>query len=240
MRSLQPEKEKKTVALNFTDSEKNAIKAFFSKYPEKPTTAYFEEKRWLVNNCTVTLYTSGKLVVQGNNCENISKMLLKELLPKQELVLGIDETGRGEKTGAFIICGVLADNSKMRELRDSKKLDLSKIDEKAKIAQKNSMATVVLTCSPEFIDLVRKNGYTLNELQKRFLNMAPQLFTGLGFEFSTKADGGLINGVNNVEFIIKGDDLCATIGAASIIAKSIRENFPNKSERKTWNSKIEN
>ncbi|MCX8190017.1 MAG: DUF3378 domain-containing protein [Candidatus Diapherotrites archaeon] len=234
MRYLQPEKDKKTITLNFTEAEKGLIRNFLSRYPEKPTTAYFEEKRWQVNGCTVTLYTSGKLVVQGNGCSKVSDMLVKSLLPKQELIFGIDETGRGEKVGAFVICGVLADNNKMRELRDSKKLELSKIDEKAKVAQKNSMATLVLICSPDFVDLVRKNGSTLNELQRRFLILAPQFFKNLGFEFSTKADGGPIDGVTDVEFIIKGDDICATIGAASIIAKSVRDNFPNKAERKTW------
>ncbi|MEM4663162.1 MAG: DUF3378 domain-containing protein [Candidatus Diapherotrites archaeon] len=239
MKYLPLADEKKTISLNFTKEEKDRIKKFMEKYAERKTTAYFEEKRWLVDGCVVTLYTSGKLVVQGNKCREVSKKILAELLPEKDFVLGIDEAGRGESFGAFVISAVLADNNKMRELRDSKKISLAKIDEKAKAAQKNALATLVLSCSPEFIDTIRKKGSTLNELQRRFLLLAPKLFEGLGIDFVTKADGGPIEGVNNVEFLIKGDDLCATIGAASIIAKAFREAFPNKEKRKTWSSNSE-
>ena len=236
MRLLQ-NNAKKSVVLNFTEQEKEGIKEALKSATERPVTAYFEEKRWSVDGCTVTLYKSGKLVVQGNNCEALAKKLLGKLITKEDIVLGIDEAGRGERTGVFTIAAVLADNNKMRELRDSKKIDPKRFEEKAKIVEENCLANVVVSFSPEFIDIVRKAGLTVNELQKRFILLAPKLFENKAINFKTKVDGAPIGDVENVEFIIHGDDLCATISAASILAKLAREKSPNKRIRKTWKTK---
>lgn len=238
VRFLQNDRNSKSsVVLNFTEQEKDAIKAALKEFPERATTAYFEERRWFVNGCTVTLYKSGKLVVQGNNCESVAKMLLGRVIKKEDFVLGIDEAGRGERTGVFTIAAVLADNNRMRELRDSKKIDLKKLEEKAKIVQENSLASAIVVFSPEFVDIARKSGLTMNELQKRFISLVPKLFETNAIDFKIKVDGGPIDGVEEAEFIIHGDDLCATIGAASILAKLAREKSPNKAARKTWKPK---
>ena len=225
----------KPVVLNFSQEEKGRIIKVLSSHQEKKVAASFEEKRWLINGCTVTLYKTGKLVVQGKRCKKVADEILKKLLSKEELILGIDEAGRGERFGNFTIAAVLADKNKMRELRDSKKI--KKLEEKAKIVEENSLANVIVSFSPEFIDEVRRAGLTMNELQRRFINIAPELFKIPGKSFKVRVDGSPLKGCN-AEFIVGGDDKCPVIGAASVLAKSARKKSPNKNRRKTWKSKL--
>ncbi len=222
------------VTLNFSEEEKEKIIEALSKFPEKKVSAPFEEKRWLINSCTVTLYKTGKLVVQGNNCEKVARAIMKELAFEGELILGIDEAGRSEPFGCFTIAAVLADKNKLRELRDSKKI--KNIGERVKIVTKNSLASVVVSFSPEFLDEARKAGLTLNELERRFIILAPKLFELPNRRFKTRVDGAKLKGCD-AEFIIGGDDLCPVIGAASVLAKFSRESSTNKNRRKTWRSK---
>jgi len=234
VRLLPNERHQKAVVLNFSPSEKSLVKNALKGFSEKKVNALFEEKRWLVDGCTVTLYNTGKLVVQGNACKNVAKLILSRLLLKEELVLGIDEAGRGESTGIFSIAAVLADKNRLRELRDSKKV--KRIEEKAKIVKKNSMASVVASFSPEFIDMARKSGITMNELQKRFIALAPKLLELPACRFEVKVDGAPLKGAK-ATFIVGGDDKCPVIGAASVLAKFARESSPNRERRKTWKSR---
>ncbi|RLG70115.1 MAG: hypothetical protein DRO07_00965 [Candidatus Iainarchaeum archaeon] len=225
----------KPVVLNFSQEEKGKIIKVLSQYSKKKVSAPFEEKRWLIAGCTVTLYKTGKLVVQGKQCKKVANEILKKMLSKEELILGIDEAGRGEHFGNFTIAAVLADKNKMRELRDSKKI--KKLEEKTKIVEENSLASVTVSFSPEFIDEARRAGLTMNELQKRFINIAPELFKIPGKTFKVRVDGSPLKGCD-AEFIVGGDDKCPVIGAASVLAKSAREKSPNKNQRKTWKSRL--
>ncbi|MCD6478605.1 MAG: hypothetical protein J7L44_01830 [Candidatus Diapherotrites archaeon] len=228
-------KEQKAVVLNFSREEKCAVKKALADFPEKDVRAPFEEKRWLIDKCTVTLYKTGKLVIQGKGCENIAKSILKKLLLKEELVLGIDEAGRGEPTGAFTISAVLADKNRLRELRDSKKT--KKLEEKRVLVEQNCLASLTAIFSPEFIDVARKSGITMNELQRRFIVLAPMLFKIPALKFKVKVDGARIKGAGNAEFVVGGDDKCPVIASASVLAKLAREDFANKRKRRTWKAK---
>jgi ribonuclease HII len=151
------------------------------------------------------------------------------------LCFGIDETGRGELTGVFTIAAVLADKNKLRELRDSKKI--KKLEEKRLLVEQNCLASLTAAFTPEFIDLARKSGISMNELQRRFIVLAPKLFEVPALEFKVKVDGSPIKGADNAEFIVGGDDKCPVIASASVLAKLTRDNFANKRKRKTWKSK---
>lgn len=223
------------MVLNFSQEEKDKIIKELSSNPEKKVSASFEEKRWLIDGCTVTLYKTGKLVIQGRQCRKVADEILKKMLSREELILGIDEAGRGEHFGNFTIAAVLADKNRMRELRDSKKI--KRLEEKLKIVEENSLASVVVSFSPEFIDEARRAGITMNELQKRFIDFAPKLFKITGKSFKIHVDGSPIKGCN-AEFIVHGDDKCPVIGAASVLAKSARDKSQNKKIRKTWKSRL--
>src|SRR3989344_7744874 len=152
---------------------------------------------------------------------------------KPEIVLGIDETGRGELKGPMVIAAVLGDSNKLRELRDSKKT--SKISEKEKIVTENSLSQVVVSLNAEMIDILRSNGKTLNEIEAVVIDKISEMFSGLDLDVKVKVDGSALNTKNKkIEFIVKGDDLEPAIGAASVLAKNYRNNSADSRERKTW------
>ncbi len=223
------------VSLNFSKEDKPGIKSALGEFRAIATKTDFEEERWLVNGCTVTLYSTGKLVIQGKGEESIKHFIMDRLGLKEELLLGIDEAGRGESTGSMTVSLVLGDKNRLRELRDSKKV--SDLDKKESIVTKNALATATFSFSSRYIDFVRKKGVTLNELQRRVIEHAPRVFLFEGEKLKLKVDGRRLRGApKEVEFVVKGDDLDPVIGAASVLAKVAREKSGDKGKRETWNS----
>ncbi|MEM0360528.1 MAG: DUF3378 domain-containing protein [Candidatus Diapherotrites archaeon] len=219
------------LTLNFDKSEKEKIKEIFSAFERAATTAPFEEARWKTSNSTITLYSTGKLVVQGENEEKIKELVLSKLCIEKEILLGIDEVGRGEGFGPLIVAGVLGDKNRLRELRDSKKT--SNVFDKAEIVSQNALAIATVEFSSEFVDLSRKKGITVDDLQAKAVK-------GIAFslnpfnEWPVLVDGKPLKGCNGFGFMVKGDDLNPVVGAASVIAKAAREKSGDKGKRKTW------
>ncbi len=219
------------VTLNFGNGEKSAIKKLFSEFKALATKTAFEEARWNAWGCTVTLYSTGKLVIQGKREQQVKQFILEGIVNEEEIELGMDEAGRGENFGPLVIAGVLGDKNKLRELRDSKKT--TRINEKKAIVSKNALAIATVSFSPALIDSARKKGISLNELQAK-------AFKAINFALNPKSewpvivDGMPLRGCNGFRFVVKGDDLEPVIGAASIIAKSLREESENKEKRTTW------
>ncbi len=223
-----------SVTLNFGAHEKSEIKKVMAGFDGLETKTDFEEMRWKARNCVVTLYSSGKLVIQGLQCKKVKEFILSELGLPRELQLGIDETGRGERSGPLVIAGVLGDKNKLRELRDSKKT--ANIGQKREIASKNALAIATVEFSPEFIDHSRKKGVTVDELQAKAAR-AINLALNPKSEWPVLVDGKALKGCNGFKFVVKGDDIEPVIGAASVIAKNARENSANKEKRQTWKNK---
>ncbi len=222
--------------LNFGKGDKQRILAILRAYPEIETKAEFEEFRCKIGNSVVTLYRTGKLTMQGNDHEEVKQKLLAGLGLSEELVLGIDEVGRGERTGPFVMAALLGDTNKLRELRDSKKT--SDIKGKFALASANSLATIVLMVNSTYIDRIREKGKTLDEIECEFIKGSRLIFDGLGEKVQIKVDGNALKPCSGgVSFIPKGDDLEPAIGAASVVAKHLREISGDKAERKTWKSK---
>ena len=219
------------ITLNFGAGEKSAIKKLFSEFKALATKTAFEEARWSAWDCTVTLYSTGKLVIQGKREQQVKQFVLEGIVNEEEIELGMDEAGRGENFGPLVIAGVLGDKNKLRELRDSKKT--TRINEKKAIVSRNALAIATVSFSPAFIDSARKKGISLNELQAK-------AFKAINFALNPKSewpaivDGMPLRGCNGFKFVIKGDDLEPVVGAASIIAKSLREESENKKKRTTW------
>ncbi|MEW6295125.1 MAG: DUF3378 domain-containing protein [Candidatus Diapherotrites archaeon] len=222
--------------LNFGSKQKRQLIEILREFPQVETKNAFEELRCKAGNCTVTLYSSGKLVVQGNDCKKVTEEILQRMGLEEELVLGIDEAGRGESFGSFVVSFVLGDSNKLRELRDSKKT--GNLKEKAEIVSGNALAVATVSLNSRLIDQLRNNGLNLNEIEVRIINNLVLLFDELGVKAKVKADGSRLNGtLKHVEFIVKGDDLEPVIGAASVIAKLAREESKDREHRKSWNVK---
>ena len=221
--------------LNFGKTDIEKIKGILSKFEEGKTTSYFEELRVKKDGTTITLYSSGKLSIQGKNASKVKDEILSSMDLKKELVIGIDETGRGENDGPMVIAGVLADTNSLRQIRDSKKTgDIAK---KEKIVSENMLGSVIITLNSELIDLARNSGKNLNQIEASLIEKISESLS-IFADSKTKVDGAPLKVQNKkIEFIPKGDDLEPVIGAASIIAKHARNNSSDTRIRKTWKKK---
>lgn len=223
--------------LNFGKSEKKKLKEILSGFEEAKTTNYFEEKRAKHDGCTITLYDSGKLSIQGTNASKVKDEILSSMGLEKELVIGIDETGRGEGEGPMVITGVLGDTNSLRELRDSKKT--SDIAKKEKIVSEKMLGSVTLTMNAELIDFVRNNGKNLNEIEAETIEKIAEILSNFG-DAKIIVDGAPLKVKNKkIKFKPKADDIEPVVGAASIVAKHARNNSQDKKERKTWKKKNE-
>lgn len=219
------------ISLNFSKKEAKAVIEALKEFNELSISSEHQEKRWKIGNSGATLYKSGKLLIQGKDEEKVKEQILGLLSFSPEMVLGIDETGRGENFGSFVVAAVLADKNKMRELRDSKKIpDIGKAFEKVK---KNAESFASVSFSAASIDSLRGKGKTMNEIQAEAVNKLIEMFAEKNPD--VKIDGSPIKGIKgNPEFIVKGDDLNPVIGAASVVAKFERDNSGDNAKRKSW------
>ncbi len=221
------------VVLNFQPKEFNQIKKALKEYPAKPVSSKYEEQRWIIGSCSLVLYKSGKLLIQGNKSEDIKNLILKKIKLKDKLVLGIDETGRGENFGPLVVAGVLGYTNSLRELRDSKKT--ANLKQKYSLVKKNSIAVKHFKALSYEIDALREQGINLNQIQASLINKIIDFFEKKAKKARIIVDGSPIKNVNKkAHFKVKADDFEPVVGAASIIAKYAREKSSDKRKRKTW------
>lgn len=139
-----------------------------------PPHTFFQGKK---KGVSCTLYTSGKLVVQGKEMNAFIEFFLEpEILGSFEFGysslsqdttphIGVDESGKGDFFGPLCIAGVFADEKSIPELeklgvKDSKRLKDDQITKIAKKIQKNYL-----------FHLVRIGPKRYNELYEKFGNL---------------------------------------------------------------------
>lgn len=134
---------------------------------------------------------------------------------------GVDEAGRGSLAGPVTAAAViLGKNFKGKNLDDSKKLSQSKRLELKKFIEKNALAYSVAFVSTYQID---KN----NILNSTFIAMHKSI-EGLNIEPDfILVDGNLFKPYRDLKYkcIIKGDQKYQNIAAASILAKTYRDEY---------------
>jgi len=134
---------------------------------------------------------------------------------------GVDEAGRGSLAGPVTAAAViLGKNFKNKNLDDSKKLSQSKRLELKKLIEKNALAYSVAFVSTYQID---KN----NILNSTFMAMHKSI-KGLNIEPDfILVDGNLFKPYRDLKYkcIIKGDQKYQNIAAASILAKTYRDEY---------------
>lgn len=225
--------------LNFSQEDKKRILEVLKGFEKLESKSQFEEARGNIDGCTITFYSSGKLLIQGNNAQAVKEKILLAMALPQELVFGIDETGRGENFGPLVIAGVLADKNKMLELRDSKKI--SSHQEKKKIVEQNAIDTFVVSVSAQSIDEMRAVGKNLNEIEAEIIDLLVSSARKTRKDFRVVVDGNpLPVKEENIEFLPKADDLNPVVGAASVLAKAIRDASTDKTKRKSWKNSLAN
>jgi ribonuclease HII len=137
----------------------------------------------------------------------------------RKLVAGVDEAGRGCLAGPVVAAAVVFDSScTIDGLNDSKKLGRDERQHMAEAIRREARAVGVGLCSPEEID-------RLNILWASMEAMRRAVF-GLRLD----VDFLLVDGNRCYpdcpiphETVVGGDGLCASIAAASIIAKTERD-----------------
>ncbi len=219
--------------LNFSGEEKMHVLTFLKQFPERQKGTEFEEFRCLIGKSSVTLYRSGKVLAQGPDCEEVKEKLLKAVDVGGELIFGVDETGRGESTGPFVIVGVLGRAKRLRELRDSKKT--KDIDKKSKIVEENAEDIKIKVISSEELSDLHEKGISMNQIEAETINEWQKSLEGIDEKLEMIVDGSPLKGCNRgISFLEKGDDLNPVIGAASVVAKMVRNDSDDKGERRDW------
>jgi ribonuclease HII len=143
---------------------------------------------------------------------------MPELIIPPGLVCGIDEAGRGPLAGPVVAAAVILDPARpIPGLNDSKKLSEKKRDELAVLIRERAVAWAVAEASVEEID-------RLNILHATMLAMQRAVAA-----LSVKAERAMIDGNRcpqlsiPAEAVVKGDGKIASIAAASILAKTVRD-----------------
>jgi ribonuclease HII len=148
-----------------------------------------------------------------------------------ELVAGVDEAGRGPLAGPVAAAAVILDPARPIDgLRDSKKLSAAKREALADEIRQHSIAWSVAWADPAEID-------ALNILQATLLAMRRAI---LGLRItpgSVRIDGNRLPNLSFAgqeirgEAIVGGDAQVASISAASILAKTVRDRMMRELDR---------
>ena len=147
--------------------------------------------------------------------------MLMNKFSKFKYEAGIDEAGRGSLAGpvtaAAVILGKKFEN---KNLNDSKKLSQSKRLELKKFIEKNALAYSVAFVSSYQIDKNNILNSTFEAMHKSIegLNIEPDFIL---------VDGNLFKPYRDFKYkcIIKGDQKYQNIAAASILAKTYRDEY---------------
>ncbi|MDD2701061.1 MAG: ribonuclease HII [Sideroxydans sp.] len=140
------------------------------------------------------------------------------MLPADLLICGVDEAGRGPLAGPVSAAAVILDPARpIAGLADSKKLSEKQRDRLAPVIREQALAWCVAFAEPHEIDEINILQATLLAMKRAVegLSIRPQkvLVDGLYCP-----DTGLPS-----EAIIKGDSKVQAISAASILAKTARD-----------------
>jgi len=151
------------------------------------------------------------------------------------IVAGIDEAGRGAVIGPLVIVGVSFEEKKLAKLKkigvkDSKQLSQKRREKLAKEIEKIAKDVLILKIGACRIDRYRKEGINLNRLEAmRFGEILLMLKADKAYvdapENPKKLEKYLKKVLGDVELVVehKADEKYPVVGAASIIAKVVRE-----------------
>lgn len=139
------------------------------------------------------------------------------------LLAGVDEAGRGPLAGPVVAAAVILDpRTPVAGLADSKKLSVARRDVLAIEIKRSALSWSVAWADPAEIDAINILAATMLAMRRAVLGLSV-LPTGVQVDgnrlpnliFDTQTIQG--------EAIVGGDDLVASISAASIIAKTTRD-----------------
>tara|TARA_B100000965_G_scaffold406136_1_gene443363 strand:+ start:1030 stop:1641 length:612 start_codon:yes stop_codon:yes gene_type:complete len=159
--------------------------------------------------------------------------------PSDKIVCGCDEAGRGSLAGPVVAAAVIFPKGFVNsKINDSKKLSYSKRLELSTIIKKGCLAWSIGQVDSKEIDKINILNASIKAMHKAIRkliikdNTYPQIIL---------VDGNKFTPFNNIEYkcIVKGDAKYMSIAAASILAKSHRDEIMIKLHKKhnfyNWN-----
>lgn len=162
-----------------TSEQSEEIKTYFESIGAVFDTVQYSQWRAKTSQLQAIYYTSGKLLIQGKNIENIVakiKLILGEIniieTPTKnntttlidtngEKYIGTDESGKGDFFGSLVIAGVQIDDTNRSKfiqmgIKDSKKLKDDTIVKMAAIIKANAVHSVVVITPAKYNELYSK------------------------------------------------------------------------------------
>jgi ribonuclease HII len=143
---------------------------------------------------------------------------MPELIVPEGLVCGVDEAGRGPLAGTVVAAAVILDPQRpIQGLNDSKKLSEKKREALAVLIRERALAWAVASASVEEIDRINILHASLLAMQRAVAGLAVRPTLAL-------IDGNRCPRLDMPsEAVVKGDGKIASIAAASILAKTVRD-----------------
>lgn len=160
---------------------------------------------------------------------------LKNFLHEELIEAGCDEAGRGPLAGPVFAAAVILPKDFYHPLLDdSKKMTAAHRDEVRKIIEKEAIAWAVEEVSPEEIDELNILWASVTGMQRAVSRLEPApdflLIDGNKFRPFGKYKA------TDYQTVVKGDATYAPIAAASVLAKTYRDEFMQKSRRSIPNT----
>lgn len=154
----------------------------------------------------------------------------------EKLVLGVDEAGRGPIIGPMYVCGVVVDEKAVNRLKligvtDSKQLDRNRREKLFKVIVNLAKHILAVEVPPQLIDAVNLNVLerdTIAIIVARALNVWREKLTTVYVD-AVGVSSRLVSAIRKTGFrgtIVvepKADSKYVVVGAASIIAKVLRD-----------------
>lgn len=141
-------------------------------------------------------------------------------------IAGVDEAGRGPLAGPVVAGAVILSlDTEIIDLKDSKKLSPGKREKVYEIIKEKAIAYSYASIDEKYIDKYNILNATLEAMRRAVQNL------------SVKPDFVLVDALQIPSIQIPqkgikhGDDLCACIAAASIVAKVNRDNIMKKYDK---------
>jgi ribonuclease HII len=143
------------------------------------------------------------------------------------LIAGVDEAGRGALAGpVFAAAVILPPEFTSTEIKDSKLLSPKKREELFEFIVENALAYAISKADPEEINSVGIMKATFKAMARALANL------------EIKPEVVLVDGPHSIpeykglqKCVVKGDRLCLSIAAASILAKVSRDRYMCKMEK---------
>ena len=152
---------------------------------------------------------------------------LLDCMDRNRIEAGCDEAGRGPLAGpVFAAAVILPEDFHHPLLDDSKKMTARHRDEVRKVIEKEAISWAVEEVSPEEIDELNILWASVTGMQRAVLRLNPRpdflLIDGNRFRpFGTYT-------AKDYSTIVKGDAMYASIAAASVLAKTWRDEYMKK------------